>query len=162
MTPDQDLSTLRIDRAPTRSSGGSRPGLIAVFAAVGLAAAALLYFLLLRTGARPIEVELGSVEATGGGTATGDGITANGYVVARTKASVSSKILGRLSWVGITEGSHVREGEIIARIESADFEAAAAAARATVAQLQAQVLQAKRDLDRAKSLRAQNLLADAA
>jgi RND family efflux transporter MFP subunit len=106
-------------------------------------------------------VSVGTAEATGGGSATGAGISANGYVVARTKASVSSKILGRLAWVGVTEGSLVRTNEIIARLESADYEAALLAANANVAQLDAQHVQAQRDLKRAQSLRAQDLVSDA-
>ncbi|HXS82068.1 MAG TPA: efflux RND transporter periplasmic adaptor subunit, partial [Methylomirabilota bacterium] len=108
-----------------------------------------------------VTVSVGTAEATGGGSATGAGISANGYVVARTKASVSSKVLGRLSWVGITEGSEVKVNEVIARLESADYEAALLAANANVAQLDAQHVQAQRDLKRAQSLRAQDLVSDA-
>jgi len=39
--------------------------------------------------------------ATGGGTISAAGITANGYVVARTKASVSAKVFGRLAYLGV-------------------------------------------------------------
>jgi RND family efflux transporter MFP subunit len=107
-----------------------------------------------------ITVSVGAAEATGGGNATGAGISANGYVVARTKASVSSKILGRLAWVGVTEGSQVRTNEVIARLESADYEAALLVANANVAQLDAQHVQAERDLKRAQSLRAKDLVSD--
>ena len=44
--------------------------------------------------------------------------TASGYVVARRKAVVSAKIQGRLSELRVEEGSRVREGEVIARLES--------------------------------------------
>jgi len=105
-------------------------------------------------------VKLGVATATGGGTMSAEGISANGYVVARTKASVSAKIPGRLEYLGVTEGSKVRTGEVIARIESADFAAALAAARATTAQVEVQVVQAKRALERAQALRKQNLNSD--
>src|SRR5262249_30172029 len=111
-------------------------------------------------GAGTESVSVGTVEVTGGGSA-GSGISANGYVVARTKASVSSKILGRLAWTNVTEGSRVRMGEVIARLESADYEAAVTSAQATAAQLEAEGVQAQRDLKRAQALRAQNLLSDA-
>lgn len=48
-------------------------------------------------------------------------LTASGYVVARRKAVVSAKIQGRLSELRVEEGSRVREGEVIARLESTDY-----------------------------------------
>jgi RND family efflux transporter MFP subunit len=63
--------------------------------------------------------------------------------------------------VGVTEGSLVRTNEIIARLESADYEAGLLVANANVAQLDAQHVQAQRDLKRAQSLRAQDLVSDA-
>src|SRR5439155_8891632 len=65
------------------------------------------------------------------------------------------------SWVGVTEGALVRVNQVIARLESADYEAAVNSAAANVAQIDAQNVQAQRDLKRAQALRAQNLLADA-
>jgi len=34
-------------------------------------------------------------------------VTASGYLVARTRATLSSKVLGRVSWLGVQEGSRV-------------------------------------------------------
>jgi RND family efflux transporter MFP subunit len=160
MDSKTDLSALRIDRTPEppRRRGGN-----AVAFGVGFAivlAVALFVALRFSRGAGAIAVTAGTVEATGGEGA-GGGISANGYVVARTKASVSSKILGRLAWTNVTEGSEVREGEIIARLESADYEAAENSAQATLAQIEAQEVQAQRDVKRAQSLRTQNLVSDA-
>ena len=159
MDSKTDLSSLRIDRSspPPRKAGPSPVLLVAI--AVLIAAAA--FFALRVSRGAAIAVTVGTAEATGGGSVSGEGISANGYVVARTKASVSSKILGRLAWVGITEGSRVRTGEVIARLESADYEATVNAAHAQIAQIEAQIVQAQRDLKRTKSLREQNLLADA-
>jgi len=158
MPDPPDLASLRIDRTPPPRRGGStmlRAAL--VFVTVVVAGFIGLRF---SRATSAITVSVGAAEATGGGNATGAGISANGYVVARTKASVSSKILGRLAWVGVTEGSQVRENEIIARLESADYEAALLAANANVAQLDAQHVQAERDLKRAQSLRAKDLVSD--
>jgi RND family efflux transporter MFP subunit len=120
---------------------------------------AVVAFFLLRP--RPTEVQVASVEATGGGVATSGGITANGYVVARTKASVSAKIPGRMAYLGVSEGSRVRRGQVIARIENADYRASLNAARAQLAQTQVELAQARRDLERARSLREQNVLPEA-
>jgi RND family efflux transporter MFP subunit len=153
-----DLASLRIDRTPPPRRGG-RTTLTVVLVLVAVAVAGFLALRFSRATSA-ITVSVGTAEATGGGSANGAGISANGYVVARTKASVSSKVLGRLAWVGVTEGSQVRENQVIARLESADYEAALLAANATVAQLDAQHVQAERDLKRMQSLRAQNVVSD--
>jgi len=154
-----DLASLRIDRTPPPRRGGPTAlTLVLVFVAVVVAGFLALRF---SRATSAITVSVGTAEATGGGSANGAGISANGYVVARTKASVSSKVLGRLAWVGVTEGSQVKENQVIARLESADYEAALLAANATVAQLDAQHVQAERDLKRTQSLRAQNVVSDA-
>ena len=158
MSNDLDLSSLRIDRSSPPPRRGPSP-IVLGLVVLALVAAAVL-FVRSRQNAATI-VTLGTAEATGGGSASGEGISANGYVVARTKASVSSKILGRLAWIGITEGSRVREGDVIARLESADYEAAQHAAHANVATVDAQVMQAQRELKRSQALRAQNLVSDA-
>jgi RND family efflux transporter MFP subunit len=72
-------------------------------------------------------------------------VTASGYLVARTRATLSSKVLGRVSWLGVQEGSRVTKGQTLARLESPDL----AAARD---QVKAQLDQAKVDLDRAAKL----------
>ena len=72
-------------------------------------------------------------------------VTASGYLVARTRATLSSKVLGRVSWLGVQEGSRVTKGQVLARLESPDL----AASRD---QVRAQLDQAKVDLDRAAKL----------
>jgi RND family efflux transporter MFP subunit len=50
-------------------------------------------------------------------------LTATGYVVARRKAAVGPKIPGRVSYLGVEEGSVVKQGDVIARLESSDLAA---------------------------------------
>ena len=66
-------------------------------------------------------------------------LTASGYVVARRRAVVSAKIQGRLAELHVEEGARVEEGQVFARLESADFEAAVTRARAQVQQAEAQI-----------------------
>ena len=157
-SPPPDLSGLRIEReAPGGGAarGGGAPRLLLLAIAILLVAGALAAFLL-----RPSApaVTLARAEATGGGSETAAGITANGYVVARTKASVSAKVPGRMEYLGVHEGSVVRRGEVIARIESADQQAALRSARAGVGETAAQLEQARRDLERAVALERQKVL----
>jgi RND family efflux transporter MFP subunit len=51
-------------------------------------------------------------------------LNASGYVVAQRKAAVASKITGRLIYLSVEEGSRVKKGEIIARLENNDSLAA--------------------------------------
>jgi RND family efflux transporter MFP subunit len=57
-------------------------------------------------------------------------LNANGYVVADRKAAVGSKTSARLVWLGVEEGSRVKSGEILARLEADDVTAALARAKA--------------------------------
>jgi RND family efflux transporter MFP subunit len=72
---------------------------------------------------------------------------------------VSSKGTGRLEWLGVQEGQHVNKGDIIARLESRDVQAqreqaaaALEAARANLAQGDAELTDADLALARARDL----------
>jgi len=86
-------------------------------------------------------------------------LTASGYVVARRKAVVSAKIQGRLGELRVEEGSRVREGEVIARLESADYEAQVERARAAVQRAEADLAENERQLRLAEELARDNVLA---
>jgi RND family efflux transporter MFP subunit len=145
-SPAPDLSGLRIDR-----NAPSRGRLRALKLSAGLAGLAVLFvaavFWWLRGGGA-IDVAVAKAEVVGGGGADAVGITANGYVVARTKASVSSKISGRLVFLGVSEGSFVRRGDVMARLENQDY-------RATLAQTEAELLRAQASLREAVAVRDQ-------
>ena len=71
-------------------------------------------------------------------------LTASGYVVARTKASLSFKIPGRIAKLEVREGAQVTSGQIIARLEDTEQRAnlerattALATAKAALAELEA-------------------------
>jgi RND family efflux transporter MFP subunit len=70
-------------------------------------------------------------------------LTASGYVVAQRRASVSSKATGRLVELKVREGSVVKQGELLGRIDAADVQAAALAAQAGVKQADATLAQAQ-------------------
>ena len=73
-------------------------------------------------------------------------LNASGYVVAQRKAAVAAKITSRLEWVGVEEGSRVRKGEVLARLENQDAVAARDQAAAQVESARAGVEQAKTEL----------------
>jgi len=51
-------------------------------------------------------------------------LSASGYVVADRKASLATKATARLVWIGVEEGSTVKRGDIVARLENEDVTAA--------------------------------------
>jgi RND family efflux transporter MFP subunit len=68
---------------------------------------------------------------------------ASGYVVAQRKAAVASKGTGRIAFLGVQEGSRLKEGDIIARIDNDDL-------KAEKAQIEAQLGSARFELNRAE------------
>ena len=150
MAGPADLSKLRIDRdtsaAPVRTVFVRN--LVLFAAAVVLVAVTVV---VLRARSVPVVQTMTADANTGiGSGATSSGatsVTANGYVVARTKASVSAKTAGRLAYLGVSEGSFVRRGDVIARLENADYQAGVSQAEANIASADASVIEAASDRD---------------
>ncbi len=74
-------------------------------------------------------------------------LNASGYVVAQRKAAVSSKSTGRLSYLGVEEGSRLKKGEILATLENEDLIAVRDQAAAQIKEAQAAMDQAQAELD---------------
>lgn len=72
------------------------------------------------------------------GRGDGDVLTANGTIEA-TEVEVSSKLPGRLVQLLVKEGDQVQGGQVIARLDTSEFEAEVAQARAAVARTEAQL-----------------------
>jgi RND family efflux transporter MFP subunit len=146
--PNHDLSKLRIDRDPppqVRRAFGRT--LAFVGAAIVLTAGALLWLRSRATAS--VETVVATPTTSGGGTSSGGvtSVTANGYVVARTRASVSAKIPGRIASLTVDGGSPVRRGEVIARLENSDYAAAVAEAAANLASARADLTEAITERD---------------
>jgi RND family efflux transporter MFP subunit len=95
-------------------------------------------------------------------------LNATGYVVAQRKAAIASKASGRLEWLGVAEGSRVRAGEVIARLDNRDVvaladsaEANVRAARAALAQAEAEERDAAQQLRRSLDLAAKGFVSAA-
>jgi RND family efflux transporter MFP subunit len=73
-------------------------------------------------------------------------LNASGYVVAQRKAAVASKVTGRLVSLSVEEGSRVKEGQVIARLESDDVAAALKQAEANLNAARHNLEEAKADL----------------
>ncbi len=88
-------------------------------------------------------------------------LNATGYVVAQRKASLSTKATGRLEWLGVAEGSMVRAGEVVARLESRDVLAQLEQAKAQVGVAQAEFADAEINANRSAQLLAQRFISAA-
>jgi RND family efflux transporter MFP subunit len=154
----QQLESLRIER----DRPAARPWRwIAVICVIAAVAALAIYVARTRPdlALRAVEVETihPAVRAAATASAGTPLMTASGYVVARRKAVVSAKIQGRLAELKVEEGSHVREGEIIARLESADYEAQIAVAKAQIQRSEADLAEARRQFRIAQQLARDNV-----
>src|ERR1700736_1579971 len=160
-----DLSTLRIDRslAPVRSRRRRKWWWLGAFALIAAAAGGWLAVQPRATAVQttPIVTTYPSQQFVV--------INSTGYVVAQRKAAISSKASGRLEWLGVAEGSRVKAGDVIARLDARDVQAqveAAAAnvqvARATLDQAQAEERDASSSLKRTRDLIAQKFVSESA
>jgi RND family efflux transporter MFP subunit len=101
-------------------------------------------------------------EASAGGAATV--LNASGYVTPRLRATVSSKITGKVVEVLIEEGKSVTEGQVVGRLDDSNArrdldlaEAQLASARRALAETEARLKLAEINLGRAKSLVAEKV-----
>jgi RND family efflux transporter MFP subunit len=99
---------------------------------------------------------------TQGAQVTAGGLVASGYVVARREATVASETTGRLVEVRVEEGQHVRRGQIIAVLSPTLARAQYNSALARAAASDADMGEARRQLDRTAALSQQGFASEAA
>src|SRR4051794_29044498 len=129
-----ELAALKIERPPERQS---RPWITWVVLLVVVAAAGAAGWKYVNRP-RPIEVETATVTQRAAGMQAAV-LNASGYVTARRRATVSSKITGKVVEVNVEEGMAIREGQVLARLDDQT-------ARAALALAQAQAAAARRGL----------------
>jgi multidrug efflux pump subunit AcrA (membrane-fusion protein) len=115
------LDSLKIERAPVRRRG--TPPWVYGAAVLALLAAGAGAWFLWPDNAVPVHVVTASQEGAGGG---GTSLDASGYVVARRKATLSAKIMGKIAEVNFEEGQRVKAGEVVARLDDTNYNAAPA------------------------------------
>jgi RND family efflux transporter MFP subunit len=120
-----DLSALRIEREPDRPARRWVAWLLVLLIAGAGGFAGWRWF----TRERPVEVQTATVSERAAGTQAAV-LNATGYVTARRRATVSSKITGKVIEVNVEEGMAVKEGQILARLDAATLKASLALAEA--------------------------------
>jgi RND family efflux transporter MFP subunit len=160
-----DLSALRIER---KARTPRAPGwwFWLSLGLVGLAAAGATWRYVMGAGARSVRaMEVVVRQPAEGGQAV---LNASGYVTARRRATVSSKVTGRVVEVRVDEGMRVRAGEVLARLDDtteranlALAEAELAAARGGLAEIEVRLAEATRTWARRRQLLADGLIGQA-
>jgi RND family efflux transporter MFP subunit len=149
-----ELAALRIERAPET---GRSPWVVWLAALILLGAAgAAGWFWMFREKALVVAAAPAQERATGGAGGGGASVlNASGYVTARRRATVSSKVTGKVIEVNVEEGMAVRQGQILARLDDAQPRAAlelakaqAEAARRAVRESEVRLAEAKLTLKR--------------
>lgn len=166
MSFDQNaLESLRIERNEPAPSGpgGAYKWFVAAILLIAVVAAA---YALLRNDA--VEVETATAVAAsdsgGGGTAV---LNASGYVVARRQATVSAKVTGKVAEVLIEEGTAVKEGQVLAKLDDSTTRPVYSlaqrqleSARKNLQEVEVRLAEATRTLRRTEQLRVDNLVSE--
>jgi RND family efflux transporter MFP subunit len=158
------LGQLRIDREPEpqRSGPGPRTWIVGALLLLVVLAGATWLALAGRGG---VAVHTATAQALAAGGGVASVLDATGYVTARREATVSAQITGTVTQVLFDEGDHVKEGQVIARLDDTAQRAAHAQARAQLQSAQAvlseneaQLAQYKRDVARDEDLVTRHLV----
>jgi len=161
----EKINQLRIDRdaPPPEKRNRVLPGM-AMLAAV--AAVALFAWSELRT--KTVVVELDVARKPASVAAANSVLDASGYVVARRQATASSKVTGKVMEVYVEEGMVVAEGQVLAILDDSALQAQLAlaqartdSARAMLREYEAQVRNARLNLDRLRDLAERDLTSKA-
>jgi RND family efflux transporter MFP subunit len=150
-----DLSALRIEREPLHAGGGRWGKWLVLVLLLGAAGGGAWSWV---TRERPIEVEVAAVTERAAG-AQASVLNASGYVTARRRATISSKVTGKIIEVNVEEGMAVRQGQVLARLDDSTLQAALRlyraqleAARRQIPETEVRLAQARVQLQRQERL----------
>ena len=163
MAEKRSLDDLKIDRSGVSSSlSGSWTWVLLLLPLAVISG--LAYWLMQPEGKTVVVVAARETSLEGGQTV----LNASGYVTARRMAVVSSKVTAKVLEVLIEEGMQVREGQILARLDSSNVErnlrlaeAQLGSAKSSLAETNALLAEAKLRLDRTQALVKDDVLSQA-
>ena len=150
------ISALKIDRETATAGSGSRLWLLVPSVIVVLL---LGWWFVLRPQMGSVLVETDTARRPPSLAAASSVLDASGYVVARRQATVSSKLTGKVKEVLVEEGMRVEKDQIVATLDDATqraqlelANAQVVAARAALAETEAQLRAARLERDRLRDL----------
>jgi HlyD family secretion protein len=139
---DQGLNNLRIDRSQRRpknhGSSWAQRWILTGVAIVLLLGGAATFFKMVN---KATEVEIYHVSANSG-TGPGEGsvaLNAAGYIVAHHKIQLTSKVNGKVAWIGVEKGDKVKAGQVLVRLEDDEYRAQVEQAKGNLISLEAQL-----------------------
>ena len=148
------LNNLKIDRSAPPAAGGQQSSKLYLLA-ISVLIVGLFWWLFLSDDELK-EVTTFTVKSLEMSDASATSILdASGYVVARRRATVSSKMTGKVMKVFIEEGMYVEEGQILAQLDDSTMQA-------DLNYSQSQLNEAKRIFNRTKELAKDELASQAA
>ena len=110
------LNNLKIDRTAPPSEEPMTP--LSRYGILGAISVAIVIGWLFFTGEEPVEVTTFTVkEINQNDTSASSILDASGYVVARRRATVSSKMTGKVMEVFVEEGMYVEKGQLLAQLD---------------------------------------------
>ena len=140
---DAELKSLKIDRSKRRVSSGGRRAAWIVAVAILLALAAAGWSLIGSRLNPPVDVAILRVRAVSAGSVPqGVVLNATGYIVAAHKIELAAKVVGKVKWIGVDKGDHVKENEVLVRLEDDEYQAQLQEARGQLSNLQARLAEA--------------------
>src|SRR5215468_10274294 len=115
-----ELNKLKIDKSKRVQPAARRSATLVVLIII-LVGGVLTARVLSRrpTAAATVQVVHPRVESPGKAAV----LVATGYVVAHHKVQVGSKIAGRVAWIGVEKGDHVRRDQTVVRLEDSEYRA---------------------------------------
>jgi RND family efflux transporter MFP subunit len=151
-----DLGSLRIGDAHRKAGAGAgKRFVIIVLVILPLAAIAVATFAF--RNQKPVVQVMTAAKAEAGGRQSL--LNASGYVTPRRRATIAAKITGRVTGVFFDEGTHVRQGQLLATLDDSDVKRALESAKAdresaqaAIADYVVQLKNAKIQLGRAEQL----------
>jgi HlyD family secretion protein len=153
------LTQLKIDR--TAKTSGRKKSWLMPLSLVALAALGALAYVFVP---RAVEVDSTTVVMSTPSQQFVN-LTASGYVVAQRRAAVASKASGRLVELHVREGSQVKQGDLLAKLDDSDIRAAILGAQANIHQAEAnvrqqqvQLINARAELARTRGLESQGFV----
>lgn len=130
---EKDLKALRIDRNRKRSRPPRNLWLIGLTAfLMGAVLSGLVFRHLSRQPPDTVVAEVQAGRATDVPAVPGVDrasernrtlLIASGYIVPRHRIEVSSRIMGKVAWVGVDKSDRVEKGQLLVRLEDAEFRA---------------------------------------
>ncbi len=137
---EPELKSLRIDRSKKTTAGPSRwsTGWIVggILLLLLLGAGRYAYGILNKA----TEVEVLRVRATSSNDPAQAGaviLNATGYIVAAHRIELASKVVGKVAWIGVDKGDRVQQDQVLVRLEDEEYKAQVQQQEGNLANLQA-------------------------